>query len=392
MIFKTHVQSLVRTMAEMGNPFKDTGKDLLVLDTRMIVHESVVESFQEIENLGREQAHTFFSKRIKYCTIPISEKVLKNKLCLFNHQPQKNRPHTQKELTSVRKDRNLFSSLYISCQVRDTDLVEFFKHENQNYPPSLSVFGNMRFGTKSDLLPCLEDLIPQQDRDSCQQEVDIVILDGAAIVNMIKPGTCGTFEDYVSLIMKYIRHQFKGSVRRVDMVFDIYKPDSLKSSLREKRGCGTRIRVEAKKKLPANWPKFLRDSQNKTELFYLIAERVDKELFPGVVIITQDELVRCSEPTDTEDLTPCSHEEADTRMLLHAAHGAKQGYGKMFIKTVDTDVVVLCVTFLGKLGCKSLLVAFGTGKSFRYINVTSVAEALGEDKCQALSSFHALLM
>ena len=47
--------------------------------------------------------------------------------------------------------------------------------------------------------------------------------------------------------MKYIRHQFKGSVRRVDMVFDVYKPDSLKSSLREKRGCGTRIRVEAKK-------------------------------------------------------------------------------------------------------------------------------------------------
>ena len=77
-------------------------------------------------------------------------------------------------------------------------------------------------------------------------------------------------------------------------------------------------------------------------------------------------------------------------MLLHAAHITKQGYGNIFIKTVDTDVVVLCVTFLGKLGCKSLLVASGTGKSFRYIDVTSVAEALGEEKCQALSSFHAL--
>ena len=52
----------------------------------------------------------------------------------------------------------------------------------------------MRFGTKSDLLLCLEDLIPQQDLDSCQQEVDIVILDGAAVVNMIKPGTCGTLK------------------------------------------------------------------------------------------------------------------------------------------------------------------------------------------------------
>ena len=83
-------------MAEMGNPFKDTGKDLLVLDTRMIVHESVVESFQKIENLAREQTHTSFSKRIKDCTIPVSKKVIKNKLCLLNHQPQKQTPYTER--------------------------------------------------------------------------------------------------------------------------------------------------------------------------------------------------------------------------------------------------------------------------------------------------------
>lgn len=159
----------------------------------------------------------------------------------------------------MRQDRSLFSSFYISCQVRDTNLADFFEHENHTYPPSLSVFGDMRFGTKSDLLPCLEDLVPHHDSASSQHEADIVILDGPAIMNMIKPGTCGTFDDYVALIMEYIRHQFQGSVRRVDMVFDVYKPASLKANARDQRGHGTRIRVEGRKKLPGNWPEFLRE-------------------------------------------------------------------------------------------------------------------------------------
>ena len=92
MIFKTHVQSLSKTLAKIC----------------LFLIQGLLSMSHKIENLGREQAHTFFSKRIKDCTIPISEKVLKNKLCLFNHQPQKNRPHTQKELTSVHKDRNFF--------------------------------------------------------------------------------------------------------------------------------------------------------------------------------------------------------------------------------------------------------------------------------------------
>ena len=42
--FLTHVRALVTTIAEMGNPFGDTGKDLLVLDTRVVADESVVTS------------------------------------------------------------------------------------------------------------------------------------------------------------------------------------------------------------------------------------------------------------------------------------------------------------------------------------------------------------
>ena len=94
----------------------------------------------------------------------------------------------------------------------------------------------MRLGTKSDLLQCLEDLVPNSaPSQELLQDTDMVVIDGVVIVNMIKPGVADTFNDYASKITGYIRGQFKNSVERVDMVFDVYKPDSLKGSTRKRR-------------------------------------------------------------------------------------------------------------------------------------------------------------
>ena len=89
---------------------------------------------------------------------------------------------------SLKRDRNLFSTLYIACQVCDTDPDDFFQHENQTFPPSLSTYGNLRSGKKSDLLQCLEDLQTRDESHTGLPEVDMIIIDGAAVVNMIKPG------------------------------------------------------------------------------------------------------------------------------------------------------------------------------------------------------------
>ena len=77
-------------------------------------------------------------------------------------------------------------------------------------------------------------------------------------------------------------------------------------------------------------------------------------------------------------------------MLLHAADGVKQGKQKIVIITVDTDVVVLAVSCVHILGCESLVVAIGTGKSFRYVDTTAIAHVRSVDKCKALPVFHEL--
>ena len=78
-------------------------------------------------------------------------------------------------------------------------------------------------------------------------------------------------------------------------------------------------------------------------------------------------------------------------MLLHVSHAANHGHHKILIKTVDTDVVVLDVSVAqGLLPEDELWLAFGTGKSFRYLAAHKIAAGLGPEKAQALPMFHAL--
>ena len=61
------------------------------------------------------------------------------------------------------------------------------------------------------------------------REAHTIIIDGAALVNILKPAMSETFDDYASLFMEHTRRQFVGSVCRVDITLDVYRSDSLKT-------------------------------------------------------------------------------------------------------------------------------------------------------------------
>ena len=78
-------------------------------------------------------------------------------------------------------------------------------------------------------------------------------------------------------------------------------------------------------------------------------------------------------------------------MLLHVAHAAREGHSKVLIRTVDTDVVAIAVRIFQLLDTlQQLWIAFGTGKSFRYLAIHEIAAAIGPQKAYALPMFHAL--
>ena len=53
---------------------------------------------------------------------------------------------------------------------------------------------------------------------------------------------------------------------------------------------------------------------------------------------------------DISDITPCSHEEADSRMFLHLAHAVSKGHKAFFMRGNDTDVVSNAVFATASLG------------------------------------------
>ncbi|KAF3859799.1 hypothetical protein F7725_000054 [Dissostichus mawsoni] len=106
---------------------------------------------------------------------------------------------------------------------------------------------------------------------------------------MLPPGAAKKFFDYEQKVFSpYILSQLE-HVSRVDVVWDEYFTESLKAETRSKRGKGVQ---------------FLCIEDNKAELFSFLATS-----------------------------------EADTRILLRLGDALKEGYSKVSICTVDTDVV-----------------------------------------------------
>ena len=114
----------------------------------------------------------------------------KNKLALVSTPQAKQRSRSKEQVASLKTYCTLFSRLYMACQARQCNRDSFFEHENQACPPSISDMGQLRQGSKSDLMEC-RTKSPQPA--SIHLGIDAKVLDGAAIVHnffMVRPGAC----------------------------------------------------------------------------------------------------------------------------------------------------------------------------------------------------------
>lgn len=155
----------------------------------------------------------------------------------------------------------LFSKLYIACWTRDGNLHEFFRHENQSCPPVPPGAEE-----RADLLLCLEDV---HSDNSDNPKVTFTILDGAAIIQMLKPTSVKTFNEYAhEIFFPYLTRKLE-SVSRLDLVWDHYLSEFLKAATRAKCVKGVQRHVVGAAAIPRNRHNFLRVDSNKTELFHL---------------------------------------------------------------------------------------------------------------------------
>ena len=148
---------------------------------------------------------------------------------------------------------------------------------------------------------------------------------------MLSLGAAKTFQDYADLVfMPYVRSQLE-STDRVDIFLDAYVPNSLKNTTRVKRRKGVRRRVLPTTAIPRDWNSFLRVNENKTELFNLLSQQVTSGPVPDKAIYATNgkDVLNSLAEADVANMTQCSNEKANTRLLLHVADAVNKGFKKI---------------------------------------------------------------
>ena len=131
---------------------------------------------------------------------------------------------------------------------------------------------------------------------------DVIILDGGAVINMLKPIGVNTLQDYTThVLLPFIKAKLR-KVTRINIIWDVYLEDSLESIAREIRGKGIRRRVAPSNTIPGNCQELLRLADNKTELFDFLAHRVvenlseEKDMWPEYAVLSSSpvHLISCN--------------------------------------------------------------------------------------------------
>ena len=168
--------------------------------------------------------------------------------------------------------------------------------------------------------------------------------------------------------------------RRVDVVFDVYREVSIKNVETLKR-VSTSDGVYYKDILPAytvkSWNKLLSVTPNKPEIVKFLVSQWRTEAFRGrlgnctMYMTTEDQCWRVDGVTcEPVPELQCNHEEADTRMVLHAWHAE----GMYVIHSDDTDALVLLLAHSPSL--TKCYMKKGRGAKTRIIDLSLVVSGL----------------
>ena len=363
--FIKDVKSLEQVINAMCNPFADYGKVLFRLHTIEVLPEAAVLCTERLQEAGLEQYESYVNERLVTHTKSVFKPIKKNRLDVM--APTTTRQIKTPQEKALQDTCSSLAQLYVASEVRGGSSDEFFSHENQIYPSSLSEKGSLWSNTKSDLVTLREktaNITPVLQSPN----VKVLFMDGAVIAHYLPLDKVNTFADYVrGTFFPHIRRALDHHLR-VGVVFDVYKEDSLKEGTRKTRGKCVRIKVFLNTPLPKSWPLFLNDADNKSELFSFLAEDSKSLTVPPnkqLIVSSGDSVVCVPEREDTSSLSPCNHEEADSRLMVHHADAVSEGYEKFMIRTVDSDVVVVGVAAVPKLNPSELWVSYGTGKDHR---------------------------
>lgn len=97
--------------------------------------------------------------------------------------------------------------------------------------------------------------------------------------------------------------------------------------------------------------------------------------------------------TVTTEINPIdsNQEETDTRVILYLSYIERMGFSSAIVRTPDTDVFFLLLCHAHDFTI-IIYLDIGTGKHRKLVNITELANDLGEEWCSTLLGFHVFFL
>lgn len=368
------IERIVEAISVHINPWSvDNSEGIVSLTSGVIATTETRTDLERAHSRGEEQTKTFIQERVADKSKSFHATISQNRLKTF--VVGKSKAKSTKMSSST--DRNTFARLVVVAQSRDIDMKTILSYQLSDVPAAISSADGQSIAktTKSALLSFLEDKC--QDVIACNFQnasPAVVIFDAMALIQAFPrskiPGTFAELAD--NLLDNMISLAEKFSAKRIDFVGDQYFPQSIKGLERQRRGAEAYVErtiYSGTQATPKQWTKFLSSATNKTSLQLFLASywaetskrSMDIDLYVGVDMTCKRISLSTTTGPIVQDVPELhsDHEEADTRMLLHAAHAHGKGFKTIVINSPDTDVAIITLYHAPKLHNSHL--GFATG-------------------------------
>ncbi|XP_070581399.1 uncharacterized protein [Ptychodera flava] len=400
---ESDVQEVISTLLSMGSPFIGDSDDLLVhLTAGTLAGEEITTDLTTAYFKGEEAYQQFNKERLTHGSKDLFDKmsVLRGKT--FADLAKKAKSKVTMSSLSVKENRNLLGRMLVIAQVRHLDLREVMTYPLGHVPAMLANFDETMTKTnKAVLAHHLQSTFPDAVVDHNLEGKCAVLVDAMAVIQM-QSKVQATFGEFAASIFYQLRAiASKYGATRIDFVIDQYREPSIKNAERKRRattGTFNEIRITRPSlNMPRQLKKFLASGKNKESLLLFLFEswkEYESECLQGITMyVTKGELCyRLRSANGVMDVTEipelqCDHEEADTRLLLHAQHASRVGeVDNIVIRSPDTDVFMLAVSCAHQL--QGQLILHQTSTNGQIIHINKVVEALGDRTAEALVGLH----
>ena len=141
--FRKDRDSLIASILEYGNPFKEEEQNLVHITSRHVLDDVATKSVKDVKRIGEDQYTAFVNERLINRRTSLYDTLKRNDMSLFRQKHLLKMSKSKQKIADLYSERRLYAKLHVACHSREGDVDNFFAHENHAFPVSISEYGKL---------------------------------------------------------------------------------------------------------------------------------------------------------------------------------------------------------------------------------------------------------